>query len=59
MNDGEVPTWDNLSYPVLDKYLEKDLPVLEKSSQTYPCTRSLFFSNMTEYMINLTCFRKS
>ena len=31
----EVPAWENVFDPVLEKYLEKDIPVLEKSSQRY------------------------
>ena len=30
--NGQVPTWENFFDPVLEKYLEKDIPVLEKSS---------------------------
>ena len=33
--NGEIPTLENLFDPVLEEYLEKDMPVLEKSSQRY------------------------
>ena len=29
--DGEVPTWENFFDPVVENFLEKDIPVLKKS----------------------------
>ena len=45
--DGEVPTWENFFDPVLEKGLEKDIPVLKNQ-----CTKSLFFITKTAFRIN-------
>ena len=41
--------------PVLEKYLDKDILILEKSGSKI-CMRSLFFTNRRAFKINLTCY---
>ena len=47
--EGEVSTWENFSYPVLAKVLEKDIPILENQ-----CTKSLILIPRRAFMINVT-----
>ena len=49
----EVPTWENLFNTVLEKVIEKDIPVPENQY-----TKSLFFTTWKAFRVNLTFSRK-
>ena len=51
--EREVTTWENLLHPVLEKYLRKDISVLENQHVRLP-----LFINRKAFGINLSCSGK-
>ena len=54
--NGEVPTKKSFPDSDLEKYLEKGIPVLEKS-RSKVFIRSLLFTNRKVFRINSTCLK--